>query len=188
MKGCRWVVAIIVLAVAAVGCSQSASREQATATDTVTATPNIATTQAKIGIAIGTSQARSAIATKTRAAATVAQTAAPQVTAQSQAGQVPANTCPPNVTEYRETGVGRTASFAFNIPRCHVAIVGGEIVDGVGGVLRAIEGTGQHVEVTIVDGFYTIVPESQGQAAWCQRLGAAKSKVNVQPLPLWRGC
>jgi hypothetical protein len=194
MKGCRWLVAIIILAFAAVGCSQGASHEQPTATETATATPNVATTQAQISIAIRTSQARSAIATKTRAAATVApiaaapSPAAPRVTAPSQATQVPANACPPNVTEYRETGVGRTAAFAFTIPRCHVAIIGGATVDGVGGVLRAIEGSGQQIEVTIVDGYYTIVPEAQGQAVWCQRLGEANSRVNVQPLPQWRGC
>jgi hypothetical protein len=188
MKGCRWVVAVIILAFAAVGCSQGASREQATAT------PNIATTQAQISIAIRTSQAQSAIATKTRAAATVVpavavQSAAPpRVTAPSQAGAASANACPPNVTEYRDTGAGRTAAFQFTIPRCHVAIIGGATVNGVGGVLRAIEGAGQQVAVTIVDGFYTIVPEAQGQAVWCQRLAEAKSRVNVQPLPQWGGC
>ncbi len=181
MRGCGVVVAVIILAVGTIGCSIGASRDQATPT------PNIATTQARINVAIQTSQVRSAIATKTRAAATVAQTVAPVATTQSQASQQ-ASTCAPNMTEYRETGAGRTASFQFTIPRCHVAIIGGETVDGVSGVLRAIEGAGQQVEVTIVDGFYTIVPDAQGQTVWCQRLAEAKPKANVQPLPQWKAC
>src|SRR4051794_31091519 len=101
MKGLG-VVAIIILAFGAVGCANAASRDQATVT------PNIATTQARIGVAVQTSQARSAIATKTRAAATVAQTAAAQpAPTQSQAGQQQANTCAPNMTESKETGAGR---------------------------------------------------------------------------------
>jgi hypothetical protein len=180
MKGFGFLVALIILALGAVGCSNGASQNQATAT------PNIATTQARIGVAIQTSQARSAIATKTQAAAQPAAT--PRATTQSQAGQPQANTCAPNMTESKETGAGRTASFQFTIPRCHVPIIGGETVDGASGVLRAIEGTGQQVNVTIADGFYTIVPDARGQAEWCQRLAQAKPNSNVQPLPQWKAC
>lgn len=77
--------------------------------------------------------------------------------------------CPP----YRDTGVGKSASYTCTIPEGWVMIVGGVKVDEFDkGALKAF-GPGR-VTVNVVDGFYTIKNADQAPDEFCTRLTQAR--------------
>jgi len=96
----------------------------------------------------------------------------PPVVTSSQGITQPAVTSPPNCNERKQTGVGNTATYSFNVSDGCVAVVTGVNITGIpnpwsdgGGGIEGLQ-PGSYT-VTILDGSYQISTTTAGQAVWC---------------------
>lgn len=79
----------------------------------------------------------------------------------------------PHPSFYQETGIQKTRTWSVPVDSDKVMIVGGYTVDGQGGgVYKAYTG-GQTVNVTITDGFVSVVLAKWGNNEWCFRIAQA---------------
>lgn len=90
---------------------------------------------------------------------------------------------------YKDTGVGKTVRYSLDIPDGYTAILGGVQVDNLNkGVAKAVKGP-VHIDTTIVDGYYTVVPNLEALGQFCARIQEARERgwlmTNAVPLPEW---